>query len=166
MSLLCVGDADLLVSRHVRLCARSSRERLWYKCCCSSQSSCPLLLMVHSPKADCFVTRPVDCVFLRSTLDTHSEMIHHVIDRTKKSGASEHPMYPASKLHAEAMQLYLDKDFKQAAAKFENVSAMILEITGEEDRASQLMSSRCESYISRPPPAKWQGVWDRGEDKH
>lgn len=117
-------------------------------------------------QADCFVTRPVDCVFLRSTLDTHSEMIHHVIDRTKKSGASEHPMYPASKLHAEAMQLYLDKDFKQAAAKFENVSAMIFEITGEEDRASQLMLNRCESYISRPPPAKWQGVWDRGEDKH
>jgi len=113
---------------------------------------------------DSFITRPIDCVYLRRTPDSESEVIHQVVDKAKKSGAGDHPMWPAAQLHAEAMELYFERDFKQAAAKFENVSAMIHGLTREEDRPSLMMLVRCESYISRPPPAQWQGVWDRGDE--
>jgi adenylate cyclase len=115
---------------------------------------------------DTFITRPIDCVYLRRTPDSASEVIHQVVDKAKKSGVSDHPMWPAAKLHAEAMELYFERDFKQAAAKFENVSAMVHGLTREEDRPSLMMLERCESYISKPPPAQWQGVWDRGDELH
>lgn len=118
---------------------------------------------------DTFITRPIDYVYLRHTPDSSAELIHEVRAMSKKH-AKTHREWPAAALHAEAMELYKARDFKQAAAKFEDVAAMMHEITGgeedHEDYPSLLMLSRCESYIGRPPPAKWQGVWDRGDEKH
>jgi len=60
------------------------------------------------------------------------------------------------------MELYRNRDFKGAMEKFLEVDHMMSDITGSDDEPAQLMIKRCEAYLEQPPPANWDGVWDRG----
>jgi len=127
--------------------------------------------------ADQFITRPIDYLNLRQTPGARGEYIHEVIGRARR-GVAEHPMWPAARLHAIAMQDYMDKHFEQALANFEEVGRLIKEVkrqnaeeigvafVDDDDVASAVLARRCRAYIFQPPNPDWDGIWDRGGDGH
>mmetsp|Transcript_10023 Transcript_10023/g.22490 ORF Transcript_10023/g.22490 Transcript_10023/m.22490 type:complete len:1179 (-) Transcript_10023:11-3547(-) len=109
-----------------------------------------------------FVTRPIDVIYIKKA--PGGEMVHEVIAREKRRERT-HAMWPVVSVHTEAMDLYLARQFLEAAKKFEEVNSMVKEISGEEDQPALVLLKRCRSYAENPPPPEWEGVWDRGEEK-
>ncbi|MFN3412380.1 MAG: tetratricopeptide repeat protein [Exilispira sp.] len=58
------------------------------------------------------------------------------------------------KYYNEGIELYFNKDFKNAAIKFQKA----LEIDPD-DGPSKLQYLRCVEYIKNPPPESWDGVF-------
>lgn len=115
---------------------------------------------------DHFLTRPIDMVNLRHAPGAEPELIHEVIERERK-GDRSNTLWPACDLHAEAMELFLKRDFQQAREMFEEVGEAVKAILNEDsDGPTELLISRCDSYIQDPPPPNWDGVWDRSGDDH
>jgi len=112
-----------------------------------------------------FITRPIDYVNLRQTPGASTELIFQVMERERKANKS-HVLWQPARLHSEGVELYRTCDFKVALEKFTKVGQLIKDFNGEEDVASQLMATRCASYIDQPPPSSWDGAWDRGNEDH
>ena len=56
-------------------------------------------------------------------------------------------------LHNEAMELYYNRSFRDAAEKFKEVYRVLAK-----DPNAESMYRRCAEYASSPPPANWNGV--------
>ena len=59
----------------------------------------------------------------------------------------------AIELHREALDLYRKRDFSAAGARFMEVNATF------QDPASRKLAERCKEYLSKPPPAEWNGSY-------
>jgi adenylate cyclase len=112
-----------------------------------------------------FITRPVDYVNLRHSPGAASEPIYQVMERERRTNMA-HMLWEPARIHTEAMELYRKRDFKRALDKFTKVGQLIKDFNGDEDAASELLATRCASYIENPPASTWDGVWDRGNDGH
>lgn len=115
---------------------------------------------------DHFLTRPIDFIKLRNEPGAPPEHVHQVLDR-ERTGDRSHSLWPACDLHAEAMELYMSRDFSKALPKFEEVGDMVKAINEvERDGPTELLIARCQAYIKDPPPAdgSWDGVWDRSAE--
>lgn len=64
--------------------------------------------------------------------------------------ASEEQAWP---IHAEALGLYYQRRFEEAARLFRKVRELL-----PDDRTSELFIERCRSYIGNPPPSDWTGA--------
>jgi class 3 adenylate cyclase/HAMP domain-containing protein len=56
-------------------------------------------------------------------------------------------------VHARGMNCYLNRQFKESIACFEQVQVLI-----PGDKVSAMLSERCSEYIKNPPPHNWDGV--------
>ena len=59
----------------------------------------------------------------------------------------------AWQVHNQAMSLYYNRSFNEAAAKFKEVLSLL-----PEDFNAESLYSRCIAYSSSPPPPEWDGV--------
>lgn len=113
-------------------------------------------------KRGAFVIRPIDWVCLRTSSDDEKpEVVYQVLAREKHG--KPHRLRPVAQLHARAMKRYRTCKFAEAAAMFEQVNVMMMQLTGVEvDGASNLLMRRSLVYKDRPPRPDWNGVWDQG----
>jgi len=51
------------------------------------------------------------------------------------------------------LDLYRKRDFSAAGARFMEVNATF------QDPASRKLAERCKEYLSKPPPAEWNGSY-------
>jgi len=107
-----------------------------------------------------FISRPIDYINVRQILGNSSEPIYEVMHRDRKSG-KHHPLWEPARLHHEGMELYKARDFQAALERFNQIGKLIKDFNGNEDISSKLLAKRCTSYIEDPPPANWDGEWDR-----
>ena len=56
-------------------------------------------------------------------------------------------------IHNQAMELFYNRSFRDAAEKFREVYRMLLK-----DPNAENLFNRCKAYISNPPPEDWDGV--------
>ena len=57
-------------------------------------------------------------------------------------------------LHDEACKAYRARDFGEATKKFRRC----LELRPG-DKLPAIYLERCETFLQRPPPAEWEGIW-------
>eukprot|EP00930_Biecheleria_cincta_P048159 TRINITY_DN33507_c0_g1_i1.p1 TRINITY_DN33507_c0_g1~~TRINITY_DN33507_c0_g1_i1.p1 ORF type:complete len:1061 (+),score=231.77 TRINITY_DN33507_c0_g1_i1:53-3184(+) len=109
-----------------------------------------------------FIIRTIDFVYLaESGPEKQSEPVYEVMPRYHTKSSLQRK---AAILHNTAMDCYRDLEFEQAAGIFESVGQLMLTAKGEEDQPSSMMLKRCRSYMKRPPPNDWDGVWDRANE--
>jgi len=56
-------------------------------------------------------------------------------------------------IHARGMDCFLDRQFKEGIACFDQVQKLI-----PGDKVSKMLSERCYDYLENPPPENWDGV--------
>lgn len=109
-----------------------------------------------------FIIRTLDFVYLTETgPEKQSEPVYEVMPRYPAKSTLQRK---AAILHNTAMDCYRDTEFEQAADLFESVGQLMLAAKGDEDIPSSMMLKRCRSYLKRPPPSDWDGVWDRANE--
>jgi len=104
-----------------------------------------------------FIVRPIDYVWIPEVPGGEVQVVYEVLGRSTFA-AHVLPLGAAAREHAEAMVYYRERDFEQAAKKFERVYEQMAEITGHEDVPSALLRKRCLAYATQPPPPTWDGV--------
>lgn len=109
-----------------------------------------------------FMIRTLDFVYLtESGTEKQSEPVYEVmIPHPAKSALQR----KAAVRHTTGMDCYREAEFEQAAGLFESVGELMRSVKGEEDQPSSIMLKRCQSYMKRPPPRDWDGVWDRANE--
>lgn len=55
-----------------------------------------------------------------------------------------------------ALQLYRTRNWQEARSRFRSISELL-----PDDKPCQIYIKRCRSFINNPPPADWDGVYDR-----
>ncbi|HEX4383305.1 MAG TPA: adenylate/guanylate cyclase domain-containing protein [Myxococcales bacterium] len=98
------------------------------------------------------ILRPIDWVALKGK--GRAVLVHELIGETGKVGADD---LRTVALHREALDLYRNRDFTVAEARFMEVHAAF------RDPASLKMASRCKEYVAEPPPADWNGSYTMTE---
>merc|ERR1712107_447343 len=105
-----------------------------------------------------FLTRPIDYVCPHEGHEGQSQLVYEVMDRLEH-GRQQHPLYEAAALHAQAMQLYRDRDFAESVELFQQAHELIRRVTGQSDVPSLLLLRRSRAYVEQPPPPEWDGIW-------
>lgn len=111
---------------------------------------------------DGFVSRPID--FIRGSEETHDKESQQIFEvwKSNKKQSKAALEEKAADLYTEAVQHYRHKRFSEAKDGFTQAGKAMHKLTGTQDVASALMLKRCLSYMEKPPPDNWDGVWDRG----
>lgn len=114
--------------------------------------------------AEAFITRPIDYVYVRQGPDAVGEPVFQVLGRAGSNSRLLELLQPVAELHTAAMSYYRNRDFQEAAQRFEEVTQQMKEITGAEDQPAEMLLKRCKVYMQRPPPEDWDGVWDQASE--
>lgn len=111
-----------------------------------------------------FLLRPIDYVHLRQRIEgAPGELIYEVLPPSwKRSSLVVNRLIT---LHTNAIAEYRSRKFASARQNFEQVNALVLEMTAEEDGPSLLMARRCEKCLQRSPQESWDGTWESVESE-
>jgi len=110
----------------------------------------------HSPTVtDKFLLSNLDCVTVKGK--SVGVRVYELVARKDDATLTQCQL---SNLQNEAMDIYYDRDFKGAIAKFEN----ILKIDPENTTANILLK-RCKKFEEHPPSADWDGA-EKMTSKH
>lgn len=97
-----------------------------------------------------FITREIDSIIVKGK--TKPVNIYELIGFAGEELPSEKTN--SLKIYSEALQLYREKQFSEAADKFTKVLELV-----PTDRASAVFVNRCKLLNENPPPEEWDGVF-------
>ncbi|CAE8648616.1 unnamed protein product, partial [Polarella glacialis] len=106
--------------------------------------------------------RPIDIVYLIPEApleDRLCSLVYQVFEPSRQPTKAA-AQSKAVGLQHQAIQCYRDRDFGRAAELFKQVKSILV----TQDTAAGVMLKRSQSYAKKPPPADWDGVWDRGSE--
>lgn len=140
-----------LLGDGVNLAARMKGLNSKYGTCTLCSQNCLAESLKQNPLN--LATRPVDLVAVKGKTEPTKicEVMGYLSDEAN--------LAEAVRRHQRGFDLYLERKFKQAKEKFEEVGSFLAVADyALEDETSQMMIDRCEEYMKNPPPAEWDGV--------
>eukprot|EP00927_Polykrikos_kofoidii_P038094 TRINITY_DN32371_c0_g1_i1.p1 TRINITY_DN32371_c0_g1~~TRINITY_DN32371_c0_g1_i1.p1 ORF type:complete len:1076 (+),score=156.81 TRINITY_DN32371_c0_g1_i1:83-3310(+) len=100
-----------------------------------------------------FISRPVDLVAVKGKKEPTT--VYEIMHSNRKDDLKWRRQVAGR--HDVGFKLYLEREFEEASAVFQDVEDMFEE-EGFSDTSSRMLQSRCDAYIKHPPPEDWDGV--------
>jgi len=99
-----------------------------------------------------FICRVVDCVRVKGK--ERSIKLYEVLGLSGESNKNVDLDIKISRESEIAFDKYLGREFEEAGKIYSNINSVL-----NKDKVSEIFIKRCTEYISKPPPAGWDGVY-------